>query len=139
MKLGVVAVIMRGERFLVIRRSQYVRAPGMYCFPGGAIEAGETEPEALCREMREELSLEAMPQKLLWRSVTPWNVQLAWWWTDIAPEATPQPNALEVSEFHWLTAAEIRALPQLLASNSEFLDAWENGHIERPTSGETAD
>jgi len=37
---GVVAVVMRGEQFLVIRRSQHVRAPGMYCFPGGTIEAG---------------------------------------------------------------------------------------------------
>jgi mRNA-degrading endonuclease toxin of MazEF toxin-antitoxin module len=27
--------------------------------------------------------------------------------------------------------AEIRCLPQLLASNLEFLDAWQNGRIDR--------
>ncbi len=44
---GVVAVVMRGDRFLTIRRSAEVLAPGKYCFPGGGIEAGETEVAAL--------------------------------------------------------------------------------------------
>src|SRR3954469_15545864 len=80
---GVVAVVMRGEQFLVIRRSQHVRAPGMHCFPGGTIEPGESEAEALCREMLEELQLAARPQRLLWRSVTPWKTELAWWLAEI--------------------------------------------------------
>jgi 8-oxo-dGTP pyrophosphatase MutT (NUDIX family) len=74
---GVVAVVLRGERFLVIRRSQHVRAPGMHCFPGGAIEASEDEPAAVRRELLEELALESRPVQLLWRSTTPWNVALA--------------------------------------------------------------
>jgi 8-oxo-dGTP pyrophosphatase MutT (NUDIX family) len=126
---GVVAVVMRGERFLVIRRSQHVRAPGMHCFPGGAIEPGESEAEAVCREMLEELSLEATAQRLLWRSVTPWNVELAWWIAQVEPVAQPVPNPLEVEAFFWLTAADIRSLPNLLASNVEFLDAWESGRL----------
>jgi len=126
---GVVAVVTRGERFLVIRRSQHVRAPGMHCFPGGTIEAGESEAEAARREMLEELSLAAIPQHLLWRSVTPWNVELAWWLVEIDPTANPVPNPLEVEAHHWLTVAEIRELPQLLASNLEFLGAWESGQF----------
>ena len=122
-----VAVVVREDRFLVIRRSQYVRAPGMHCFPGGAIEAGESEAEAASREMLEELNLMATPQRLLWRSVTPWGVQLAWWQVAIDAEAVPAPNPLEVESYAWLSIAEIRCLPQLLASNLEFLDAWENG------------
>jgi 8-oxo-dGTP diphosphatase len=126
---GVVAVIMRGDRLLVIRRSQHVRAPGMHCFPGGAIEVGETEIEAVCREMLEELALTVEPQRLLWRSTTPWNVELAWWLVEIDAAADPQPNPLEVESFHWLTPAEIRCLPQLLPSNLEFLEAWEIGQF----------
>ena len=126
---GVVAVVLRGERLLVIRRSQHVRAPGMHCFPGGAIEEGETEIEAVRREMIEELALVAQPQRLLWRSTTPWNVELAWWLVEIDAAADPQPNPHEVESFHWLTPAEIRCLPQLLASNAEFLDAWEIGEF----------
>lgn len=126
---GVVAVVLRGERFLVIRRSQHVRAPGMHCFPGGSIESGETEAAAVSREMLEELSVTAAPIRLLWRSVTPWGVELAWWMTEIDESATPVPNPLEVESFHWLTAIEIRALSQVLASNMEFLAAWERGEI----------
>jgi 8-oxo-dGTP diphosphatase len=130
-KWGVVAVVTRGDRFLVIRRSQYVRAPGMHCFPGGAIEAGESEPEAVRRELLEELSLAAEPERLLWRSVTPWGVALAWWLTSIDPAAEPEPNPLEVESFAWLRAEEIRCLTELLASNLEFLAAWESGRIVR--------
>ena len=122
---GVVAVVVRDQQLLVIRRSQLVRAPGMHCFPGGAIEPGESEVDAVRREMQEELGLSAAPQRLLWRSVTPWNVALAWWLTEIDLAAEPIANPLEVESFQWLTTAEIRRLPQLLASNLEFLDVFE--------------
>jgi 8-oxo-dGTP diphosphatase len=128
---GVVAVVIRDQRLLVIRRSQHVRAPGMHCFPGGAIEPDETEAEAIIRELSEELALAARPLRLLWRSTTPWNVELAWWLAETAPEVQPVPNPLEVEAFHWLTVEEIRRLPQLLASNLEFLDAWESGSIDQ--------
>ena len=126
---GVVVVVMRDERFLVIRRSEHVRAPGTHCFPGGHIEPGESEADAARREMIEELAVEATPLRLLWRSVTPWSVELAWWLAEIARSADLVPNPLEVETFHWLTADEILRLPDLLASNREFLDAWESGVI----------
>ena len=135
---GVVAVILRGEQFLVIRRSQHVRAAGMHCFPGGAIEPGESEEEALRRELSEELALTTQPLRRLWQSVTPWNVHLAWWLAGIDVQALPIPNPLEVESFHWLNAAEIRALPNLLASNLEFLEAWERGPMASATN-ENAD
>jgi 8-oxo-dGTP pyrophosphatase MutT (NUDIX family) len=134
---GVVAVVLRGERFLVIRRSQHVRAPGMHCFPGGAIEASEDEPAAVRRELLEELALESRPVQLLWRSTTPWNVALAWWLAEILPQAEPVANPLEVESFAWLTADEIRRLPNLLASNLEFLAAWDSGKLPRPISRES--
>src|SRR5262245_11457009 len=91
---GIAAVIMRGDRFLVIRRSQHVRAPGAHCFPGGAIEPGEDEAAAVRRELREELAVEATPLRLLWRSTTPWGVALTWWLTEIDPTALPTANPL---------------------------------------------
>jgi 8-oxo-dGTP diphosphatase len=122
---GVVGVIRRGDRLLVIRRSQHVRAPGAYCFPGGAIEEGETESEALRREIREELGCAVTPLRRIWRSCTAWQVDLAWWLADLDPAAELQPNPAEVESCEWLTVAELKDLPQLLSSNRDFLQHWE--------------
>ena len=120
---GVVAVVLRGDRFLVIRRSRHVRAPGMHCFPGGTIEPGESEAEALCRELQEELALPASPLRQIWTSVTPWNVELAWWLAEIDAAALAVPNPLEVESFHWLTAALVIVLI-LLGLGAERMKDW---------------
>src|SRR6516162_4199427 len=80
---GVVAVVVRQGRLLVIRRSQSVVAPGTVCFPGGGIEPGESELDALVREIGEELGSRAVLIRPLWRSVTPWNVALSWWLAEL--------------------------------------------------------
>jgi 8-oxo-dGTP diphosphatase len=53
--LVVAAAIRRGGRVLAARR---VRPVAGWEFPGGKVEAGETEPDALVREIREELAAE---------------------------------------------------------------------------------
>ena len=131
-KQGAIAVVCRGACLLVIRRSQVVVAPGTFCFPGGAIEAGETEPQALQREFAEELGAELRPRQRIWQSVTPWNVRLAWWLADLDPAAELRPNLDEVESFHWLTIRAIRNLPELLTSNHAFLAAWERGEFALP-------
>lgn len=126
---GAVAILMREGRLLVIRRAQCVRAPGKYCFPGGGIEAGETEQEALCREIREELNVAVQPTRLAWRSVTPWGVELAWWIAQLRPEDEPTANPAEVEWICWCTPDEMALLPGLLESNREFLEALASGEI----------
>lgn len=130
---GVVGVIFRQERLLVIRRSLTVVAPGLLCLPGGGIEEGETETEALVREMREELAIDVTPKRLCWRSTTTWDTELAWWIADLDPMATPIANPDEVAEVHWLRRDEIRKADDMLPSLPKFLDAWERGEIDLVT------
>ena len=118
---GVVAVVIVDGRFLVIKRSEAVTAPGAYCFPGGAIEPGETEPDALRREMLEELSALARPVRRLWHSVTGRQVSLGWWLTQLDGQQALRPNPSEVESVHWMTPDELLARPELLDSNREFL------------------
>lgn len=120
---GVVAVIREGDKLLLIRRSQWVVAPRAFCFPGGGIEPGETEQEALVRELREEIQVQAQPVRCLWRSRTPWGVELSWWLTRLQPGAAPEPVPAEVESCHWHTPAEIAELSSLLSSNHDFLAA----------------
>lgn len=129
---GAVAVIVRDDRFLVIKRSQFVSAPGKYCFPGGEIEPGESEVDALCRELHEELKLDVQPIRRLWSSETAWGVQLYWWLADVLPDDVPRPNPQEVESADWLTRDEILALDELLASNRQFFAALAGGEFELP-------
>jgi mutator protein MutT len=127
---GAVAVIVRQGRLLVIRRSRQVVVPGKFCFPGGGIEAGETEEMALVREIREELRVSVRPVRLLWRSITSWHVALSWWLSDLDPEAVADPNPLEVESVHWFAPTEMARLADLLESNRQFLKALAAGEID---------
>lgn len=129
MRCGVVAVIVREGRLLVIRRSRHVVAPGAYCFPGGGIDPPETERQALMRELHEELGVVVEPWGKLWNSVTPWGIALAWWRAGLSVDAVLAPNPLEVEAALWLTPTEMAALPELLESNRHFLAALERGEF----------
>ncbi|MCA9178212.1 MAG: NUDIX domain-containing protein [Planctomycetales bacterium] len=130
---GVVGVLIHESRWLVIRRSRHVAAPRKLCFPGGGIEHGESEAEALVRELQEELGVRAEAQRQLWRSQTARGVDLAWWHARLLdPISAMAPNPAEVEEAFWMPPTEIRHLPELLDSNIEFLDAWTAGEFQLP-------
>ena len=69
---GAVAIIVEDGEFLVIRRSELVRAPNLVCFAGGTIETGETPHQAIERELLEELNLRGQARDHVWQSVTSW-------------------------------------------------------------------
>jgi 8-oxo-dGTP diphosphatase len=127
---AVAVVVVENDQFLVIRRSQHVRAPGKACFPGGHIESGETEPCAVEREMLEELSIACEPQRVVWRSRTSWGTNVAWWLARRTDDRPPKADPAEVEEVMWLSAQEMLAHPDLLESNQHFLELLDRGEIE---------
>lgn len=58
MTVVVAAAIERNGRYLVARRTRPSEVAGRWEFPGGKVEPGETETQALAREIREELGVE---------------------------------------------------------------------------------
>lgn len=117
----VVAVIERGDKYLVIRRSEHVIAPLRLCFPGGGIEPGESESVALRREVEEELGVAVHPVEKIWECVNRWRVHIAWWRATLRDSAQLVPNPDEVAEVLWMSLDEMHASDELLESNHDFL------------------
>jgi len=92
------------------------RLPGgsrglLWEFPGGKIEPGESEPEALVRECREELAVEIQVGRLLWRGAHAYpdlHVSLALY---LAKLTSGVPRPVLAHALSYLTPSEMSALP----------------------------
>ncbi len=62
--VAVLAVVLRGDRVLVVQRKQQPNA-GRWGFPGGVLELGETVFDGAMRELREETGVVAEPASWL--------------------------------------------------------------------------
>ncbi len=78
---AIVALIRRGERVLVIRRSALVISPGYWGPLSGRIEPGESQPETVVREVREEIGLDVRPVAKVWECPSDDGACLLHWWS----------------------------------------------------------
>jgi|TARA_B100000315_G_C14011697_1_gene334785 (d)CTP diphosphatase len=65
-ELDVVAALIREDsKILLCQRNQDDHYANLWEFPGGTVEQGESHPQALAREMAEELGVEVKVDRLL--------------------------------------------------------------------------
>lgn len=123
---GVIGVIRRDDRYLIIQRSAHVRVPLAWCFPGGEIEAGESLHVALAREMREELNIDISPGDLLMTLHRPERRLVLYCVAATLNGHEPRPNPAEVAQCHWLTPSEIEQLDALLPGTMDIIEKVES-------------
>jgi 8-oxo-dGTP diphosphatase len=63
------AVVLRDGQILMVQIKD--QGASWWCLPGGTIEAGETPEQAVVRELREELNVEAVPRRRLYTAPLP--------------------------------------------------------------------
>ncbi len=97
------AVIRNSQhQILAVQRSEKMRMPLKWEFPGGKVEAGETEEEALIREIQEELGLTIQLEKRMQPVQHDYGdlaICLVPFWARIAAEA---PRLAEHAAYRWM-------------------------------------
>ncbi|MFE6177703.1 NUDIX domain-containing protein [Streptomyces sp. NPDC056464] len=119
---AIVAVLLRADRLLAIRRGPGVARPGYWQPVSGRIEPGETQREAVVREVREEVGLTVAPLAKVWESETDDGRFRLHWWTARADTGDVVPDPDEVGEARWVTPTEFLALDPVFEGDREFFE-----------------
>ena len=104
------AIIERDGRFLMARRLKGTHLEGLWEFPGGKIEPGESLEACLARELDEELGVPCRVGRLRFATTHEYpgrRVELHFFDCEIDGE----PRALLGQELRWVSASELASLP----------------------------
>jgi len=100
-------VVIRDRRVLVARRKAGSHLAGLWEFPGGKLEPGESPEECLARELREELGVSVRVGRILetiYHRYPEKNVLLLFYACELLDG---EPRALDVAEVAWVPRAEL--------------------------------
>lgn len=114
------AVIRRGDRILLCKRPSHKRHGGLWEFPGGKLEAGESLLDAGRRELQEELGLVATSVgEPLYVRQDPGSVFLIEF---VEVTVQGEPAALEHDDVRWVTFGEASML-ELPPTDAAFVQS----------------
>jgi 8-oxo-dGTP diphosphatase len=113
------AVVERDGEYLICQRPVHKRHGGLWEFPGGKIETGESHLEAARRELSEELQVSVL-------SVGPAVFAVADPGSDFLIEFVPasingSPQRIEHKDLRWLSLRDLPSL-ELAPSDRRFVD-----------------
>jgi 8-oxo-dGTP diphosphatase len=130
------ALLDGGGRVLIAQRPEGKHMAGWWEFPGGKVSQGESDADALVRELREELGIESRAHRLITTMSHEYPdriVDLVLWHASIA---NGEPRGLDGQQLQWvdcqslgnvgLLPADLPLIPALQALSSAHLT---NGEI----------
>ena len=103
----VAAIIRRDWKILITRRFDHVHLPGLWEFPGGKVESGESLGVALKREIQEELGVDITVHEEYFRIEHEYptkTIRLHFFTCTID---TGIPTAIDVADLKWVTPSEL--------------------------------
>ncbi len=113
------AVIHRGSKMLICQRPPHKRHGGLWEFPGGKLEPGETDADAAHRELHEELGVTAtaVGDEL----VVLHDEGSPFWIAFVPVEIDGEPTCLEHSALAWAAPTDLLAYA-LAPSDRRFVE-----------------
>lgn len=99
----VAGIIYKGDKFLIAQRNLKKAQGGLWEFPGGKLESGETYEEALKREIKEEFNAEIEVEEYVTENVHHYpekDIRLLFYKAKLISENI---ELLEHEDFRWIT------------------------------------
>jgi len=115
----VAGLIKKGDKFLLVRRPLNKKRGGLWEFPGGKVEEGETLEEAIKRELKEELDIEVRVKGVL--SEVKYNYpegEIELYLLEV--ESNKEPELKEAIEKRWVSVEEAEEL-ELCPADRELI------------------
>ena len=104
------AAIIRNNKVLAMQRGEQMTLPGMWEFPGGKIEANETDEQALIREIKEELNVDIEIRDYINEASYDYDFGTVILKVYTAEIVAGQISMEEHSDGKWVTADELMAI-----------------------------
>jgi 8-oxo-dGTP diphosphatase len=107
----VAAVIERDGRYLITQRRESAVLPLAWEFPGGRVEEGETDRDALRREVRHRVGVDVAPGKLMSFVSHPYERYVVDLYLYECELVKGEPESINVNDFRWVESTEFDRYP----------------------------
>jgi 8-oxo-dGTP diphosphatase len=115
------AVISREDCVLVCRRPLHKRHGGLWEFPGGKCERGESDAAAIERELREELGVSVISVGPAWAEIADPLSEFVIVFAPVCIEG--EPECIEHASIRWVPVGELSKIT-LAPSDRAFVQKW---------------
>lgn len=116
-------VIERDGQVLVTQRAAKAHQGGLWEFPGGKLESGESAEQALVRELAEELNIQVTQQAPLIEISHDYGDKQVRLFVFVVRAFEGEPQGLEGQPMQWVAAADLNTL-SFPAANLPIIQAY---------------
>ena len=106
-QIGVAVISDRQGKILIDRRRNEGEMAGLWEFPGGKIEAGETVEECIKREIKEELDIEILVGDRLTTITHTYKTFSITLYVHDCQHLSGEPQPIECEEIHWVVPSQM--------------------------------
>ena len=116
-------VIERDGQVLVTQRAAKAHQGGLWEFPGGKLESGESAEQALVRELAEELNIQVTQQSPLIEIAHDYGDKQVRLFVFVVYDFEGEPQGLEGQPMQWIASADLNGL-SFPAANLPIIQAY---------------